>query len=246
VKRCFASKAALAACIVSALAGCGSVSRSPIADAHGAAAPPFDWSEFTLPGKRRTAYTADIEHGRRVVHARAVSSASMLRRAVRLPTEAIAGIEFSWLARALIAEADLTAADSADSPVRIVLAFEGDASRLSARNRMLFDLAQALTGEAPPFATLMYVWDNKVPCETVVHSARTDRVRKIVVETGPGRVGQWLHYRRDVRADYRRAFGEDPGPLIGIGLMSDTDNTRSSVEASYGEIHLLSSGIASR
>lgn len=239
-----ATKVALVACTVCWLTGCGSVARAPI-EGDIASTPP-EWSEFTLPGKRRTSYATAIEDGRRVVHARAASSASMWRRAVRVETESIAGIEFSWRTASLIANADLTAAETADSPVRIVLAFEGDTSRLSARNRMLFDLAQVLTGEAPPFATLMYVWDNKVPCETVVHSARTDRVRKIVVESGGARVGQWLHYRRDVRADYRRAFGEEPGRLIGIALMSDTDNTRSAVEASYGEVRLLPRDVASR
>lgn len=233
------SRAALWACLAFSLGGCGSSPpRAPDLAAGPGALPP-DWMEFVLPGKRRTAYATAVEDGRPVVHARAAASASMLRRAVRLSTQSIESIEFSWRARSLIAEADLTIAELSDSPVRIVLAFDGDATRLSARDRMLFDLAQALTGEAPPFATLMYVWDNKVPRETIVHSPRTDRVRKIVVETGGERVGQWLHYRRDLRADYRRAFGEEPGPLIGIALMSDTDNTRSSVEASYGEIRLL-------
>ena len=39
---------------------------------------------------------------------------------------------------------------------------------------------------------------------------RTDRIHKIVLESGAA-LGQWRNYERDVLADYRRAFGEDPG-----------------------------------
>jgi hypothetical protein len=200
------------------------------------------WSEFKLPGKRRSHYLASWEEGRRVVLARADASASMLRQRLRLEPEDLGRIEFSWHVPALIPGADLTDIDASDSPVRIVLAFDGDHDRLSPRNRMLFDLAQMLSGEPPPFATLMYVWDNKAPAESVIVSRRTDRVRKIVLESGSERCGRWLHYRRDVVADYRRAFGEDPGALIGIGLMTDSDNTRASAEARYGEVRLLPPG----
>ena len=42
-------------------------------------------------------------------------------------------------------------------------------------------LAEVLTGEEPPYATLMYVWCNKREPGTVIHSPRTDRIRKIVL-----------------------------------------------------------------
>lgn len=197
------------------------------------------WSEFKLPGKRHSRYLAAWEDGHRVVVARADASASMLRQRLRIEPAELGFVEFSWQVPALIPGADLTDVDASDSPVRIVLAFDGDHGRLSARNRMLFDLAHALTGESPPFATLMYVWDNKAPIESVIASRRTDRIRKIVLESGGERCGRWLHYRRDVVADYRRAFGEDPGMLIGIGLMTDSDNTRAHTEARYGEVRLI-------
>ncbi|MES1161720.1 MAG: DUF3047 domain-containing protein, partial [Rhizobacter sp.] len=148
-------------------------------------------------------------------------------------------VQFSWRIASLIPTADLTDADHSDSPVRLVFAFDGDHDRLSARNRMLFDLAQAVTGEAPPFATLMYVWDNHLAREAVIPSARTDRIRKIVLESGDRQCGRWLHYERDLVADYRRAFGEDPGALIGVALMTDADNTASRAAGSYGAVRLL-------
>ena len=96
-----------------------------------------------------------------------------------------------------------------------------------------------IVGEPPPFATLMYVWGNQRPAGTVIVNSRTDRIRKLVLESGPARLGRWLDYERDIRADYEKAFGEAPGALVGIAIMTDTDNTRQETRAWYGPVTLL-------
>lgn len=218
------------------LVACASVDPTSSPAAPG---PWQSWQTFELPGKRSTTYQTRSDGGRSVVQAKADRSASMFRRQVRLDPSQLARVQFSWRVPDLIANADLSDADASDSPVRLVFAFDGDHARLSSRNRMLFDLAQVLTGEPPPYATLMYVWDNRASAESVILGPRTDRVRKIVIESGASRVGQWLHYERDLRADFKRAFGEDPGPLIGVALMTDADNTASSASGQYGEVRLI-------
>lgn len=194
------------------------------------------WSAQVLPGKRTTAYDVlwSSERGH-VVKAASRGSASMLRRQVSVEPQDLHRLRFSWQVQALIAAANLTDSAAEDSPVRVVLAFDGDHGRLSARNQALFDLAAAVSGERPPYATLMYVWENRAAPDSVIINPRTDRIRKIVVESGPSRLGQWLDYERDVASDYRRAFGEEPGRLIGIALMTDSDNTQSAASALYGE-----------
>ena len=201
--------------------------------------PRMAWHDVALPGKSRTRYIHHSEAGRQVVYAESENSASMLRRAVRVEPTSLGSVKFSWQVKQLIKAADLTDRDADDSPVRLILAFDGDHARLSLRNRLMFELAHAVTGETPPFATLMYVWENKAPTETVIHSGRTDRIRKIVLESGQGNLGDWRHYERDVAADFRKTFGEDPGALIAVGLMTDSDNTQSSAQAWYGEVRLV-------
>jgi hypothetical protein len=128
--------------------------------------------------------------------------------------------------------------EAEDSPVRLILVFEGDRQRFSMQNQLLSELTLSLTGEPLPYATLMYVWCNDCPAESVIVNPRTDRIRKLAVESGPGQVGQWLNYRRDIRADFEKAFGEPPGALLGLAIMTDTDNTRSTTRAWYGAIRL--------
>lgn len=199
-----------------------------------------NWSSLGLPGKRLTHYEHVERDGKRAILARADASASMYRQRLSIEPDRLGNIEFSWWVPALMAHADLTDRDAEDSPVRIVLAFDGDRSKLSGKNRLLFELAETLTGEPPPYATLMYVWDNRTALETVIPAGRTDRIRKIVVNSGPAGLKAWCRHRRDIALDFERAFGEPPGRLIGVALMTDSDNTHSQTQAWYGDLVLTS------
>jgi hypothetical protein len=197
-----------------------------------------DWHAVPLPGKRETAYAWGTKEGRPALAASSDRSASLWRRKVVVPPQSLGEVSFSWWVPEVLAGASVADATSEDASVRVVFAFGGDTARLSARNRALFELAEALTGESPPYATLMYVWDARAEVGSVVVNARTDRVRKIVVDAGGSGLREWRDHRRDLVADFRRAFGEDPGPLQSIAVMTDTDNTGSAMQAWYGAITL--------
>lgn len=194
------------------------------------------WEVVTLPGKLRTAFRLEQRDQRPAVLAHAQSSASMLRQRLSIAPEQLGQLQFEWQVENLMATADMSVRELEDSPVRVILAFEGDRSQFSAKNAMLSELTQALTGEAMPYATLMYVWSNQHPANAVIINPRTDRVRKWVVESGPQHLNQWRQYRRDIRADFEKAFGEPPGKLVALAIMTDSDNTQGNVRAWYGNI----------
>jgi hypothetical protein len=223
-------------------AACTSTSRTSTADSSAASmsegsASPFDkWQHYPLPGKEATNFTVVKLDGRDVVAASADASASMLRRPVRMEAADLGKIKFSWMVPQLIGSADMAVRQADDSPVRVVLAFEGDRSKFSMKNAMLSELSLTITGEALPYATLMYVWCNTRPPGSVIVNPRTDRIRKLVVESGANGLSRWLSYERNILADFEKAFGEPPGALVGIGIMTDTDNTRTKVHAWYGPL----------
>lgn len=72
----------------------------------------------------------------------------------------------------------------------------------------------------------MYVRDGKLPVGTVVINPRSDRIREIVVDSGPAELRRWRDRRRDLAADLRLAFGEEPGPLMSLPVMTGSDNSR--------------------
>jgi len=236
--------AALAACSSAPTHHDGYLAASPWAVASSGPVHAGSWQHYRFPGKQATQFAYAREDGRHAVLAHAVSSASMLRQTLRIVPADLGRVQFSWKVPQLIAQADLTRREGDDSPARLILVFEGDRARFSAKNAMMSELLRALTGEELPYATLMYVWGNQPGTDSVIVSPRTDRIRKLVVESGPDRLGLWVDYERDVRADFEQAFGEAPGALVGIGIMTDTDNTRSTVQAWYGPVRFLPAAAA--
>ena len=197
------------------------------------------WTHYKLPGKTPSQFKYELEDGRDAISAKAQSSASMLRQVIRVEPAALGRIKFSWKLPELIQYADMSLREFDDSPVRVVLAFEGDRSKFSGKNAMLSELAHVLTGEPMPYATLMYVWCNDCNPEEIIMNPHTDRIRKLPLESGPGKLNRWMDYERAVRDDFVKAFDEEPGMLTSISIMTDTDNTKSVARAWYGAVSLI-------
>jgi len=197
-----------------------------------------DWETFVFPGKRFAPFEPVAELEREALRVKARSSVSILRQRFEPHVTRVGRLRFSWRVDALPEKADLAQAALADSPVRVVLAFEGDRQRWTPRAHRLSELSRLITGEELPYATLVYVWSVTEAPGSVVVNPRTDRIRKLVLDSGSERLGQWRDHLRDVRADFLLAFGEEPGPLRAVALMTDTDNTESRLTAWYGPMTL--------
>lgn len=226
------------ALVAFALAGCVATPDEQVASRGDS----DSWQPFEFPFKRATRYVPITLDGQPVIQADANNSVSLYRRVVRVQPDALGHLAFSWMVPQLIRQADLSVQEREDAPVRLVLAFDGDLSKLPVKDRLLFDLVEGVIGEPPPYATLMYVWDNHAPVGSVIVAARTSRIRKIVVDSGPTQTSVWRFHNRDIASDFRKAFGEEPGPLTSVALMTDADNTRTLVRAFYGEVKLLEPG----
>ncbi len=161
---------------------------------------------------------------------------------LRCPLDADPGkrpwLRWRWRAQTLPAGARADDLDLDDSPARIVLAFDGDIRTLPLRDRVFFEQVELFTGQRLPYAMLMYVWDATLPEGRVVPYGRSGRIRKHVVHSGPAGLGQWLSYRRHVVDDFQEAFGEPPGRLVSVGVLTDADDLRQPMQADYGDIAL--------
>jgi len=201
---------------------------------------PNGWSEWILhPTKKRTRYRVVVDADRSVVRAQADQSASGLIIPLNVDLKATPVIEWQWRAEGVITDADNAVSATEDAPLRIVLAFEGDKSTLPMRERLFAERVKLISGRDLPYASLMYIWGNQRPAESLIANPHTSRIQKLVVDTGRSKLRQWRKHRRNIVADYRRAFGTDPGRLIAVAIMTDTDNTASKTSAYYGDIRLV-------
>ena len=201
---------------------------------------PAGWRPYALrKDVARTRYAVVRDGDTRVLHAHASASATGLRCAVHIDPAQRGLLQFSWRVREVPAQADVAEAVQDDCPARLIVAFDGDHTRLPLRERLLFDQVELFTGQRLPYATLMYVWDGgRHAVESVHRNHRTSRIQYLTVESGRQRAGRWLHYQRDVVADFQRVFGEAPGTITGVGVLTDADALKLQLEAWYGDITL--------
>jgi hypothetical protein len=198
---------------------------------------PTGWEPWTLSRlKKATQYLLVDESGRTVVKAHADASASGLVHALKVNAKSFPLLTWRWKVTDLIAGADNSQKHAEDSPVRVVVTFDGDRDKLPFEERLFSDNVRLLTGEEMPYATLMYIWENRALKGAIIPNRHTSRVRMIVAESGREKVGMWQEVTRNVYEDYKRVFGEEPGRIIAIGIMTDTDNTGANVHAYYGDI----------
>jgi Protein of unknown function (DUF3047) len=216
------------------------VAASAAAQATHAQLLPSGWEPWVLhPSKAKTRYRLEKLDSGMAMRADADSSASGLVCALKIDPARRPFLEWRWRVDSLITGADNTDRYAEDAPVRIVLAFDGDKSALPLRDRLFLEQSRIFSGNELPYATLMYIWENNKPVGSVIQNPHTGRVRKIVVASGPIGVRQWQSFRRNIIEDFKLAYGHAPGKLLGVAILTDTDNTKEKVTAWYGDIKLL-------
>jgi hypothetical protein len=238
-KRCTVLLTVLAVVAFAADAFAQSPRVTPFSQGTPGTALPSGWASQTFPRiANHTRYTLVRDSDKVVVRAEASASASGLVFRLSAPATEASMLRWRWQVDRLPQGADASRKSGDDAAARVYVTFQHDAAKLGLVDRLLYEAARAIYGEAPPHASLMYVWDAAGPAGRSFPNPFTPRVRTIVVEGGSARLGQWLDYRRDIVADYRAAFGEDPPPISGVAIMTDADNTGDRASAWYGDVAL--------
>ncbi len=95
----------------------------------------------------------------------------------------------------------------------------------------IFGVPSFFNRDVPTFA---YAWTaTPVADGTVVPSMRYRSLRYIQLR-GRAEVGKWEQERRDLVADYERAFGSAPPALRYVAVFNDNDQTGEPTSAEFG------------
>ncbi len=81
-----------------------------------------------------------------------------------------------------------------------------------------------------------YAWDTSAPAGSRFPSQKTGTVTYVILRSGTADLGRWVEERRDVRADFRAIYGEDPSDPGAITLSIDSNDTHSRAESLIGPI----------
>jgi hypothetical protein len=173
------------------------------------------WQHKSFVGE--THYTLENSHGQLALRADSNAAASGRYREVSVDLNKTPILNWTWKIKDLLTGNNERTRAGDDYPARVYVIFSGG---------VLFWRTRAIN----------YVWSNHQPVGSRWSNAFTDQAHMIAIESGPERIGQWISERRDVRADYRQAFGEEPGRVDAVAIMTDTDNTGATATAWYGDI----------
>jgi len=181
----------------------------------------------------RTQYDLVVMDSTVVLRAQSDGGASGLVTRRRIDPNEYPVIEWRWRVNRVLDDGNARTKDGDDYPARLYITFDHD---LGLGGRIKKTALRALGYDEIPSRALNYVWASQVEAGAVFPNAYTDWVMMMPVQSGPERCGEWVAHRRNIVADYRQAFGEDPPAITGIAIMTDTDNTGEHATAYYGDI----------
>lgn len=183
-----------------------------------------DFSSGSLAGWERKSFEGETRYelvsgqGRRALRADSHDAASGMYREIRVDLHETPYLHWSWKVEETLGGIDERSRRGDDYPARVYIVFSGG---------FFFWRTRALN----------YVWSSNQPRGASWPNAYTDNARMIAVRSGPDETGRWVSERRNVRADYRRMFGEDVRFADAVAIMTDTDNTGKAATAYYGDIY---------
>jgi hypothetical protein len=172
------------------------------------------WEEKVFKG--RTEYRVVPEGTGHVLRAEARGAASGLILEKKIDLEEFPILSWRWKVENILEKGDARRKEGDDYAARVYVIFP----------HWFFLRTRSIN----------YIWANKLPQGAIVPNPFTSNARMVAVESGKERAGEWVSESRNVLADYRAIFGEDPPRAGAIAVMTDTDNTGGSTTAWYDDI----------
>lgn len=177
------------------------------------------WEEKQFSG--RTQYRIVQLDSTKALQAHSQGTASGLFRSQRIDLTKTPYLNWRWRVDNILQGINETTQGGDDYPARVYVVFSGG---------LFFWNTRALS----------YVWSSHQPKGSAWPNAYTANAYMVAQRTGPQQNGQWLDEKRDIRADFRRYFGQDIATLDAVAIMTDTDNSGQQASAYYGNIYFSS------
>ena len=198
------------------------------------------WEPMEFPKiDRHSRYQLTDDNGEQVVMATTDNSASGLIARVSVEPGDSLILRWRWKVSNVYEQGNARRKEGDDYAARIYVAFEFEPDEAGFFERAKRKTVEVVFGEELPGNALNYIWANRLPVGEIIANPFTDTTMMVAVNSGTTNTGEWVTVERDIVADYRKAFGREPPKLVGVAIMSDSDNTGASATAWYGDVSLV-------
>jgi DUF3047 family protein len=129
-------------------------------------------------------------------------------------------LSWRWRVDRMPQRADISTANGDDAAARLFVVFR-DAADPSIKRK------------------LEYVWDTVHAVGTIIPDPYSpDTTKAVVLESGSGKLGQWVTEKVNLVSDYQRAFGTKPGGVKTIAFASNSEETHSATVADFDDLQI--------
>lgn len=178
---------------------------------------PTHWESRGDKDEAKKIYWIEQEEGNKFLRARARKHAIQIGLAHVVAPQQFPQLRWRWRARQLPSGSDERTAATYNSAAGVYVIFD---SRIIPR-------------------IIKYVWSATAPVGSRLQNPFYSRGRTIVLQSGASALGQWQQETVNFYQDYKDCFAREPGKVLGIGLLTSADLTKSDAAADYDDFTLL-------
>ncbi len=175
-----------------------------------------DWENKSFTGK--TQYSIKEENKNSFLQATSEQSASALYKKVKININETPYLNWSWRIDQALPKLNEKTKTGDDYAARIYVVFKTGFTPLSAK-------------------ALNYVWSSNSNPDTHWPNAYTEKAIMIPLRSDQDELNNWQNEKVNIKEDLMKFFGKILKHIDGIAIMTDTDNSKGTASASYGDIY---------
>jgi len=161
--------------------------------------------------------------GKGIIKAYSLGSRSSLFREVGEKEKNSRILSWGWKISNVVRSAIETKKDRFDAAARVMVIFGREKG------------FKILEGTEPSGFRIEYVWASHLQKGHLFDHPGEKNCKVLVLESGEGKIGQWVNEKRNLYEDYRMAFGTESPGVLAIGIQTDTDHSNEMVTAYYSD-----------
>ncbi len=174
------------------------------------------WKSKSFHGE--TKYNFITENDKSYLQAYSMQSASALYKKIKIDIRSTPYLNWSWRVDQPLPPLQEMEKNGDDYAARVYIVFKTGLTPLSAR-------------------ALNYVWSSNDTVGKFWPNAFTEQAIMIPLRSKQDAPHTWQYEKVNIKEDLLRYFDSLPKYIVGVAIMTDTDNSNNSAIASYGDIY---------
>jgi hypothetical protein len=204
---------------------------------------PEGWEVIPYFRTAKNKLSLSKEEKRIVLRVKSLGSASGVLRRLEIDLKKFPVLVWRWKINRTVGMAIESRKDRNDSAARVRVIF-GKAATKSLKGppemlKFFKSLGIQPGGKEPRGFKIDYIWGSNVLKGEVIDYPGSKNHKMVVVESGNKRVRRWVWEKRNLIEDFQKFFRGSPPTLIGIAVLTDTDQTNEGVIAHYSSIIVM-------